>query len=54
MTLKDLNRPEKEYLESYREPVGMKGLLILMGIFLTGLGFIYLCVYVAVLLMRAL
>ena len=54
MTLKDLNRPEKELLESYREPVGMKGLLILMGLFLFGLGLIYLAVYVVVLLMDVL
>ena len=50
MTLKDLNRPEQE-LQSYREPVVMKGLLILMGLFLVGMGFIYLCIYIIILLM---
>lgn len=40
-----------EDLTSYREPVGMKGLLILLLLFLSSLGFLYLCVLAVVLLM---
>lgn len=52
MIIKDLNRQQKEMVESYREPVGIKGLLILLGLFAVGLGFIWLAVYVVVLLYR--
>ena len=52
MIVEDLKRPTKEeMLNSYREPVGMKGLLILVTLFAVGLGAIYALVFGFIMLM---